>query len=133
MRARDLKRALADNPDLKASERVAETSRLAQRFERDWHVLGGLPYVKELRFAPPRRWAFDYAWPALMVALEIEGGVYSGGRHTRGRGFVADCEKYNSAALRGWVVLRLATGFRLAQVEEIATWLKHKGKATGVR
>ncbi len=68
----------------------------------------GLPApVREHRFAPPRRWRFDYAWPVSRVALEIEGGTWIGGRHVRGRGYQADCEKYSEAALRGWRVLRV--------------------------
>ena len=68
----------------------------------------GLPApVREHRFAPPRRWRFDYAWPAHRTALEIEGGVWAGGRHVRGRGYESDCEKYSEAALRGWRVLRV--------------------------
>lgn len=60
---------------------------------------------REFRFCE-RRWRFDYAWPAAKVALEVEGGVFSGGRHTRGAGFVADMEKYNTAVRLGWRVLR---------------------------
>ena len=68
----------------------------------------GLPEpVRELRFAPPRRWRFDLCWPAFRLACEVEGGVYSGGRHTRGSGFEADCEKYNTATLDGWRVIRV--------------------------
>ena len=62
---------------------------------------------REYRFAPPRRWRFDMAWPDKMVAVECEGGIWGGkGRHVRGAGFTADCEKYNMAALQGWKVLR---------------------------
>jgi hypothetical protein len=68
----------------------------------------GLPApIREHRFAPPRRWRFDYAWPAHRIALEVEGGIWTGGRHVRGRGYEADCEKYSEAALRGWRVLRV--------------------------
>jgi hypothetical protein len=36
---------------------------------------------------------------------EVEGGVWTCGRHVRGRGYEGDCEKYSEAALRGWCVL----------------------------
>ena len=51
------------------------------------------------------------AWPDLRVAVEVEGGVWSKtpGRHTRGAGFEADCEKYNAAAAAGWRVARVTT------------------------
>lgn len=67
----------------------------------------GLPApVREFRFHPARRWRFDYAWPSIFVAAEREGGVWVAGRHTRGKGFEADCEKYNEANLLGWTVFR---------------------------
>ena len=66
--------------------------------------------VTEHHFAKPRRWRFDFAWPARMVALEVEGGVWTQGRHTRGKGFVADCEKYSEAAARGWRLIRVVPG-----------------------
>jgi hypothetical protein len=66
----------------------------------------GLFPTAEHRFDPERRWRFDYAWPDALVALEVEGGVFTGGRHTRGAGFLKDIEKYNRAAVLGWRVLR---------------------------
>lgn len=79
--------------------------------------------IYELRFAPPRRWRFDFAWPEHMLAVEIEGGTWSGGRHTRGKGYANDCRKYNAAVLLGWRVLRFTTemvanGSALAAIEE---------------
>ena len=69
-------------------------------------------WVEEHRFAEPigRRWRFDFAWPDRMLAVEIDGGTYSGGRHTRGSGFAEDCRKLNAAVLLGWRVLRLTGG-----------------------
>ena len=62
--------------------------------------------VKEFRFHPVRLWRFDYAIPAHKIALEVEGGVWTGGRHTSSVGFLKDMEKYNTATLMGWRVLR---------------------------
>lgn len=60
----------------------------------------------EIKFHPVRRWRFDFAWIDKKIALEVEGGVFTGGRHTRGKGFMNDMEKYNNAALLGWTVIR---------------------------
>jgi len=72
-----------------------------------WCAAAGLPVpATEVRFAAPRRWRFDYAWPAQWVALEQEGGLWIRGRHTRGPGFERDAVKYAEATLRGWRVFR---------------------------
>lgn len=70
-------------------------------------VHAGLPApTPQHRFALPRRFAFDFAWPDRLVAVELDGGTWSGGRHTRGAGFERDAEKLNLAAILGWTVLR---------------------------
>jgi len=67
----------------------------------------GLPEsVIEFRFHAVRLWRFDYAWPDHKVALEVEGGVWTKGRHTRPKGFLGDIEKYNKAVETGWSVVR---------------------------
>jgi very-short-patch-repair endonuclease len=66
--------------------------------------------VTELRFHPVRRWRFDLAVPARKIACEVDGGVFSGGRHTTGAGYTRDCEKINTATLMGWTVYRFTTG-----------------------
>jgi very-short-patch-repair endonuclease len=62
--------------------------------------------VKEYRFYPERRWRIDYAWPDIKLAVELEGGVFIYGRHTRPTGFVKDMEKYNMLTQCGWRLLR---------------------------
>ena len=68
--------------------------------------LGEAP-AKEYVFHPVRKWRFDYAFLGAKIALEVEGGVYTGGRHIRPKGFLGDVDKYNAAAVMGWRVLRV--------------------------
>lgn len=73
-------------------------------------------YYREIRFHAERKWRFDFTlWERFggpripgpcRVAIEIEGGAWTQGRHTRGKGFEADIRKYNEAAKLGWTVLR---------------------------
>jgi very-short-patch-repair endonuclease len=61
----------------------------------------------ELRFHSTRRWRFDLAWPTHKLAVEVQGGVFVQGRHSRGAAQVADMEKLNAAQLAGWRVLQV--------------------------
>lgn len=63
----------------------------------------------EYRFHPPRLWRLDFCWPDQKVAVEIEGSVWTNGRHTRGSGFTKDLEKYNQLTLDGFRLLRFTS------------------------
>jgi hypothetical protein len=95
-------------------------SRWEELFKQHVAVMGLPEPLREYRFTAARRWRFDFAWPAVMVAAEIEGlarrdaGGLVMGRHLRPAGFAADVEKYNTAAIDGWLVLR----FTPAMVQE---------------
>jgi very-short-patch-repair endonuclease len=65
--------------------------------------------VTEYQAIPGRRFRIDCAYPDRKIAVELEGGVWSGGRHVRPKGFTTDCIKYNMLALHGWRVLRFTT------------------------
>ncbi len=88
------------------SDREDATTHLLTRIKQH----GWPAPVREQRFHPLRRWRLDLAWPDLMLAVEIHGGVYAQGRHTRGKGFELDREKMNEAQLLGWRVLEFSTG-----------------------
>lgn len=69
----------------------------------------GLPEpIPEYQFHHARKWRIDFAWPIHRIGIEIEGGIWSAGRHTRGSGYLADMEKYNAATMLGWRLLRYA-------------------------
>lgn len=80
----------------------------------------GFGLTREYEFAKPqRRWRFDYViGPVAAVlpddrklccAIEIEGAIHVNGRHTRGKGYQGDLDKYNFAVAKGWRVLRFST------------------------
>lgn len=68
-----------------------------------------IDYKYEFKFAEHRRWKSDFRILGANILVEVEGGTWSGGRHTRGKGYADDCEKYSWAASNGWVVLRYTT------------------------
>lgn len=65
------------------------------------------PFEVEWRFDAARKWRFDFAWPAQLVAVEVEGGQWVGGHG--GDRFELDCVKYSEAAIQGWLVVRVTT------------------------
>jgi len=94
----------------------------------------GLPKPEwEYPFHPDRNWRADLAWPDYRLLLEIHGGAWTGGRHTRGKGFRGDLEKQNAAICLGWRVLcylpEQVGG--VACLEEIATALALGGWVRG--
>lgn len=72
----------------------------------------GINYLREYRFQRERKWRFDFALCTVIrdvptgYAIEIEGGAWVSGRHTRGQGFENDMRKYNEAIRLGWNVIR---------------------------
>lgn len=96
----------------------SEKKRLEREFLQMWHMVGqaewgGWDYPQPEReflfYAPHRMWRLDFAWPAVMVACEIEGGIFVHGGHNRGPIYADNCEKYNAAAFIGWAVIRMTT------------------------
>ncbi len=67
----------------------------------------------EWQFCAERKWRLDYAWPRWKVGVEIDGGLWTGGRHSGGIGQKKDLEKMNAAAELGWLVLHYTPEERL--------------------
>jgi very-short-patch-repair endonuclease len=88
------------------AKKTAKRSHLELRWIREWQRQGGPELVEEYQFHPTRRWRADFAHLESKTLIEIEGGAF-GGRHTRGKGFVEDLDKYASAWLHGYTVLRI--------------------------
>jgi len=74
---------------------------------------------QEYKFCKDRKWRFDFAYPDLKIAVELEGAVWTQGRHTRGQGFINDTIKYNNAVVNGWKVLRYTSETIQNSIEDI--------------
>jgi hypothetical protein len=90
----------------------------------------GIKYKTEVMFHPTRKWRFDIAILDNKIAIEFEGGVFGGGksRHTTGKGFTEDAEKYREAAKLGWVVLRYTSKGYSQMIEDVKHLLNQKEK-----
>lgn len=72
----------------------------------------GLTLETEYRFNPDRKWRADWGLfgerngKELKVLIEYEGIFSAKSRHTTAKGYSADSDKYRSAAILGWLVLR---------------------------
>lgn len=91
---------------MKRKSILPKNSKLETTLTLQMHANELTCFIKEYRFHPKRRWRFDFADPVKMIALEVEGGTFKTSRHTTGTGFHNDCEKYNTATIMGWKVLR---------------------------
>lgn len=70
--------------------------------------------VTQLKFHPVRKWLFDFAWPDLLVAVEIQGAGKRGnkGGHQTHEGMQNDCDKNNAALELGWRLIYFRAGDR---------------------
>lgn len=119
--------------------------RFARQFEATWALLGGPELEKEVRFDPDRQWRADYVFEVTVAddngnlsrqkyLVELDGGVWTKGRHTRGSGYIEDCFKLNSAALHGYRVIRIATGMaNTAYLQQIIDWLQNATDSHAVK
>lgn len=69
----------------------------------------GIDCRPEFKFHDTRQWRIDFllCYKEKRLALEIEGGVHTGGRHTSPSGFMEDIEKYNSLTEYGIWLMRV--------------------------
>ena len=87
-------------------------------------LAAGVGFEREQTLIPKRRFRFDFLITGSDLVIEVEGGTWSGGRHTSGVGFRSDCYKYNLALELGYRVLRYTTdmvvkGEAIAQILDI--------------
>lgn len=82
--------------------------------------------VREFPFALPRKFRADLAYPGRRILIEVEGGGPRG-HHSGKEGYESDCEKYNTASLLGYTVLRftgpmIERGYRGVLAVDVIAW-----------
>jgi hypothetical protein len=93
-----------------------------------WRALWLPAAQPEFKFHPDRQWRFDFAFASYelrvtsdkqnkkaansslithhsSLAIEVQGGIWTRGRHTRGAALKLEWEKLNTAAILGWRIL----------------------------
>lgn len=98
-------------PEFGKKKKKGKKSHLEERMAL-WLEREGLPRpVRQLRFAKAalgRQWMFDFAWPELGLALEVDGGSFMAkGAHNTGLAMMSNAQKNNAALLLGWRVFRV--------------------------
>ncbi|WP_156189684.1 DUF559 domain-containing protein [Acinetobacter indicus] len=83
-----------------------------------------IEFVQEFKFHTARKWRADFHISNTKLLIEVEGGIWSNGRHTRGKGYLGDMEKYNTATMMGYQVLRFSTeqvtsGYAIQEIKKM--------------
>lgn len=105
---------------------------LENKFDALWTRLGGPALDKELMLIEGRKFRFDRVHSASKVAIELHGGVWTGGRHVRGGGFAKDREKMSLAQELGYLVYELVPQHVTdAQLRRIIKFIKGRTREQG--
>ena len=110
-------------------------ARISIHEQKFWLIVNALgkqdDFDREYRFCKGRKFRADFVHFPTSTLIEIDGGVWISGRHTRGSGAVADYEKYFIAHTLGWKVVRLEPGqITVKTVESIVNFKERAAELT---
>lgn len=117
----------------KTKANIAKSKALAEALCRQLNSVPGAgtawgtPWITEHQFHPTRKWRFDLANIGWMVAIEIDGGIFVNGRHSRGKQQVEDMLKQTEAAVLGWCIMRFTPGDAGYAIDAWRRFLAHRG------
>ena len=63
----------------------------------------GIPYEREFKAIPGRRFRWDFRLSGTRILLEVNGGTWTKGGHSTGIGIQRDYTKAQLAACEGWI------------------------------
>ena len=77
-------------------------SDLEDTFAFQLDALGLTGYVREYQAIKGRKFRFDFCFTEQRLLIEVNGGTFTKGAHSTGKGIARDYEKSNLAQLQGW-------------------------------
>lgn len=87
---------------------IKTSSDLEQIFLTRWLQLAPdlpMPTTQYNPGVPGKKFKCDFCWPDYHLIVEIQGGVFNGGRHGRGAGISNDYQRHNLISIQGWRML----------------------------
>lgn len=110
--------------EMKKALKKAKTGQLEAEMLAQIAAARLLPCSPQYRFHRTRMWRFDFAWPELLFAVEVNGAIFVHGAHSRGKGQENDMEKIAEAAILGWTTIcvssnQIKSGEALRWIETI--------------
>lgn len=94
-----------------------------------------LDFTREHKFHKQYKFRFDFALVDKKIAIEVDGGCWTAGRHVRPVGYMLDCKKQFLAHNLGWRVYKIPSDWimhskyikapkrHIICVEDLLTWL----------
>ena len=106
-------------------------SYLEDKFQEKWeNFYPDIPLLRDYKLLEHRRFKADFVHLQSKTAIEIQGGVWVGGRHNRGLGYINDCKRMLELISNGWTVIYLVKEmFNEEFLEKIAGVIRHGNKS----
>ena len=89
----------------KAKKEFAELSLKLHLRSSDLIKSLDLKWIHRHKFMVDRKFEFDFAFPTIKLAIEVQGGIWIVGGHTKGVGIKQDHDKNQNACALGWQML----------------------------
>lgn len=112
----------APKPKQNLAALLPQGSKWEIKFMNLWELCKGPKLEREYKFLEDRKFRFDFCYPSQRLAIEIEGRG-----HSKENRYNSDLEKYNLAAMHGWILHRLTSKLlTLDKIEEIIEFIQTK-------
>jgi hypothetical protein len=93
---------------IKRSQYISQKQKYEEPFKK-FLIFNNIDFIEEFCPIPNRKFRADFFLKKYNVLIEIEGGIWNQGRHTRGFGYANDVRKYNDFILAGYKLIRFTS------------------------